>query len=232
MKDKDNPSKAETPKENSVLKTILDNSESDKGIPVEKLDMQQFLASRGTSINSVLVSVPDEQTGDISMDFPVIRDPETRKMTYRTQWFKIQAVPPNHVAFFTGKEIKDRNNAHADSVEVDRVRMGFIFDRTYTYHKKVYTQCCWIPDEKLRAGVMFEKKVHRQTRRPIAILKKLKGAENMPAYQIVGAKEPDYRDLRRIFERYFLKPLALAEDEDLSKFTYDSFEPIPEEVAG
>jgi hypothetical protein len=227
------PQKADNPKENIVLKTILDNSEPDKGVPAEKLASSQMFAIRNDSVNWVWVTDPDGEYGakENPMEFPVIRDPETRKMTYQTRYHKKVEVPPHQIVYFTGKEIKDWHNCHSDSVESDRIRYGFVFDRTYTYRRKVYVQCCWVPDEKLRAGLIFEKKIHSQTRKPLAVLKKLKGAPNSPAYQIVGAKETDYRDLRRIYDRYFLKPLAIAEDEDLSRFTYDAIGPIAEEVA-
>jgi hypothetical protein len=110
-------------------------------------------------------------------------------------------------------------------------RRGHVFDRTYEYGGRLYHRCAYIPNRVERAGILFKKMINRQTRRPVAVLKKFAGT-NDPMYQIIGGQEAEYRDLRRIFERSFIKRQKGAEDDELDKFTYDAITPIPQETDG
>jgi hypothetical protein len=132
--------------------------------------------------------------------------------------------------FFARGVVMDRNSNHSDSVVIGSERRGHVFDRTYTYNGKLYHRCAYIPNRVERAGILFKKMINRQTRRPVAVLKKFVGT-NDPMYQIIGGQEADYRDLRRIFERSFIKRNKGIEDDELDKFQYDSIAPIPQETA-
>mgnify|MGYP001358243186 FL=1 len=51
-------------------------------------------------------------------------------------------------------------------------------------------------------------------------------------YQIIGGQEAEYRDLRTIFERNYIKRSKGVQDDELDKFQYDAIAPIPQETDG
>lgn len=182
-----------------------------------------------TSINTALVQ---DENGPIKMKFPVMRDPEAKQMIYETRTFRTIDVPYDEVVYYTQNTIIDMHADHTCTVVVGNRRTAIVFDRTYTFKNRVYNRCAWIPDKILRAGTLFEKKIDRVTRQPIAVLKKLPGT-NTEMYQIVGNVQTDYRDLKRIFERVFIKkgiPTNIQEDNELIKFMHDSVPPDEMEV--
>lgn len=189
----------------------------------------QVLADTLSSINKVLVRDPD---GKIKQKWPSYRDPEPphRMIEIEVRFTEIE-VPHEEVIYYTHGVIMDRNSSHSDSVLIGNERRGHVFDRTYTFNGKLYHRCAWIPNRVERAGILYKKMINRQTRRPVAVLKKFAGT-NDPTYQIIGGQEADYRDLRRIFERSFLKRNTGQEDDELDRFQYEAIVPIPQEVEG
>jgi hypothetical protein len=78
---------------------------------------------------------------------------------------------------------------------------------------------------------LFEKKINAQTRQPMAVLRKLSDGKT-PMFQIIGAKEPEYRALRKVFEQVWFRRIGGKEqDDELNRFMYNSIEPISEEIA-
>jgi len=65
---------------------------------------------------------------------------------------------------------------------------------------------------------MYEKMVSRKTRKPFARITQIKAAlgqgTGQPMYKVLGVQEAYYRDLKRLFERHFLRrgDEALADD--------------------
>ena len=187
----------------------------------------QILADEIASINRVLIPDPD---GKIKQKFPAYRDPEPpHKMVWVEMSFKEVLVPPTHVLRYTHSVIKDMNASHSDFVMINGQRLGFVFDRTYTHDGKIHHRCAYIPDEIQRAGVLYTIKIDKNTRRPKAVLKRIKGTQD-PMYEIIGHKEEDYRALRRVFERYWITKKQ-EQDDELNNFKFDSITAIPAELA-
>jgi hypothetical protein len=170
-----------------------------------------------------------------TLDFATIPDPEVRIETHAGPWIvyplqkdpdnknkwienrvpaKRIPIPPDEVLFYRGGVVRDHLSVHSATVVIGRERRIFIFDRFYVFEGKEYARCCWIPDIKWRAGVLFMKKIDRRSKKGVAILKKLANSTE-PAYKIVKAREYDYRDLKRWFERIWIKGYQI--DESLSQ---------------
>lgn len=189
----------------------------------------QVLADETASINKVLVRDPE---GKVKMKFPSHRDTEPpHKMIEVEQRFTEIEVPHEEVIYYTHGVIMDRLSTHSDSVVIGNERRGHVFDRTYVYNGKLYHRCAWIPNRVERAGILYKKMINRQTRRPVAVLKKFAGT-NDPMYLIIGGQEADYRDLRRIFERSFINRKQGEQDDELDRFQYDAITAIPQEIDG
>lgn len=204
----------------------------DETPPDPKADQRstsQMIKDGVNSVNKVLI--PDE-SGDVEMKFPVMRDPEAKQMIYETRRYRWVDVPNDEVLYYTQSTIIDFHSDHTASIVVGNRRTAVVFDRSYAYNGRIYQRCAWIPDKIIRAGVLFEKKIDRITRLPKAVLKKIPGTST-EAYQIVGKAEQDYRDLKRIFERVFIKkgvPANVEEDKALLQFMHDSVPPDEMEV--
>jgi hypothetical protein len=149
-------------------------------------------------------------------------------MTYIEIPHKQIQVPADEVVYYTGGVVSDWHSQNAEAVWIKNKAHAVVFDRTYDYQGKKYFRCAWIPNKEVRAGIIFEKKIHNQSRRPIAVMKKLKD-EKTPRYQIVERGEGNYRDLKRIFERVFIRSSHM--DDEMDKFAHDAIVPIPEEVS-
>lgn len=211
-----------------IPKAEFDETPSDTH--ADKRTTNQMIKDGLNSINKALI--PDEN-GDVEMKFPVMRDPETKQMMYATQNFRWVSVPPEEVLYYTQSTIIDLHSDHTATVIAEGKRHPVVFDRTYTYKGKVYQRCAWVPSPVVRAGVMYEKKIDRVSRRPVAVIKKIQGS-NTPAYQIVSNVETDYRDLKRIYERAYIKrgvSSQIQDDNEALGFMYDSLPIIPTEVA-
>ena len=208
-----------------VEKSVVDNRPN---ICVsDQRSSAQMLADGMASVNRVLVPDPD---GKITQKFPTYRDPEPpHKMIWIETSFKEVLVPPTHVLRYTHSVVIDMKASHSDFVVISSQRLGFVFDRTYTYADKIYHRCAYIPDEIQRAGVLYTIKIDKNTRRPKAVLKRIKGTQD-PMYEIIGHKEEDYRALRRVFERYWITKKQ-EQDDELNNFKFDSMSAIPEELA-
>ena len=186
----------------------------------------QVEADTLASVNTVLVRDPN---GPVKQRWPSYRDPEPpHKMIYVDMLFKEVQVPHEEVIFYTHGVLMDRNVSHSDTVVIGKERRAHVFDRVYTHNGKIFRRCAWIPNKVERAGILFEKKINRQTKRPVAVLKKF-GATEDPKYAIVGGGETDYRDLRRIFERSFIRRQRDQVDDELDRFQYEAIGPIEQE---
>ncbi len=189
----------------------------------------QVLADEMASVNKALIRDPE---GKIKRKVPGYRDPEPphRMIEVELRFTEIE-VPHEDVLYYTHGVIMDRLATHSDSVMIGNQRKGFVFDRTYTYNGRLYHRCAWIPNRVERAGILYKKMISRTSRRPVAVLKKI-GGTNDPMYQIIGGKEADYRDLRTIFERHFIRRNKGQEDDELDKFQYEAIGPIAQEIEG
>ena len=220
-------SAARKPEAQKPAPILVDNTPTDQKVDLRSTE--QMIKDGVNSVNKVLL--PDWD-GPVEMKFPVMRDPETKQMTYETRRFRWVDTPHEEVLYYTQSTIIDLNSGHTATVVVGNRRTPVVFDRTYTHNGRVYHRCAWIPDKIVRAGVLYEKKIDKITRQPKAALKKIKGT-NTPLYQIVGQVQTDYRDLERIFVRVFIKkgvPVNIEEDDKLLQFMHESTPPIMSEM--
>jgi len=197
----------------------------------ERKSVGQMVAEKLASINTALV--PDEN-GKIDVDIPIGMDQNSKKMMYTKIPHSKIDVPPDEIVAFMGSVIMDRHNSHSETINYDGQRHLVVFDRSYTHGQRVFNRVAWIPNKAIRSAVVFEKKIDRQTKRPIAVLRKLGQDQSAPPmFQIVGGEEADYRDLKRIFERVFIKKGSpVGEDEELNNFMHGAITPIEQEVSG
>ena len=60
-----------------------------------------------------------------------------------------------------------------------------------------------------QAGLMYERVVGKQSQRSFSRIRQIKGfggqATGEPMYEVIGQKEGYYRDLKRLYDRHFLK---------------------------
>jgi hypothetical protein len=179
-------------------------------------------------LKSVNVALIPDPTGTIKQTFPTVRDPETHKQMWETRLFKAIKVPPDQVLMYMGSPITDLNTSHSASVIINGRHTVVVFDRTYEHGGRRWPQCAWVPDKSVRAGILYGKKIDRKTHNPIAVMKNI---GNGPQYQIIGGKEADYRDLKRIFERVFIKgDSPFGEDEAMSAFAHAAITAIESEM--
>lgn len=216
------------PEENEVQKVDKPGFDNRASIrTTEERSKSQVQADALNSVNTVLVRDPD---GPIKHKEPSYRDPEPpHKMIWIETRYKEIEVPHEEVLFYTHGVIMDRLASHAATVMIGNNRIGHVFDRTYTWNGRIYHRCAWVPNKTERAGLLYAKMINRTTRRPVAVLKKFPGTQE-PMYQIVGGQEPDYRDLKKVFERAFINKKLGAEDDELDKFQYEAITPIEAEM--
>jgi hypothetical protein len=188
--------------------------------------VDQLIKRQIDSINEALI--PDAM-GEVIVKRPSMRDPETHQMVYVDVPHKKIDVPAHEVVYYTGGVVSDFHAQCAEGVFIKSKAHSVVFDRTYDYQGKTYYRCAWIPNKEVRAGIVFEKKINPKTKQPIAVMKKLHD-DRTPRYQIVERGEGNYRDLKRIFERVFIRS-GSTEDEKLDSFMHDAIGPIPEEVS-
>jgi len=213
-------------KQAPALIKSLSSSEPPK--PPESQDviyLSDLEVSLDKQINTLdFMLVPDD---DLPRDWAgpfvercVGRDPETQKMRIVKLRAKNVPIEPWMVMQYLGSVIKDHQSVHTNSVVVSRRRWGYVFDRFYIdpRTKKKHERCCLVTDRVHQAALMYEKFVDKCSRKPLARIRRLKGAMGQllddPMYKVIGANEGDYRDLKRLFERNFLnKPQdELADD--------------------
>jgi hypothetical protein len=105
---------------------------------------------------------------------------------------------------YLGNVVMDLNSVHTGNVIFQRRRFGYVFDRFFYHNNKKLARCCMVDDRIHQAGLVFEKFVHRKAQRAMARIRRIPGQGDAPMYEVIGAKETDYRDLKRLYERHFL----------------------------
>jgi len=140
---------------------------------------------------------------------PYRRNEQTGKLIVEKIPARPYKVQPLEVMYYLGSVVQDHQAVHSNSVVVQGRRWGYIFDRFFVHNGKRYDRCCWINPRVHQAGLLFERDVDRRTRRTFARRRRIVGIGGQPTgqvmYEIVGAQETDYRDLKRLFERFFMR---------------------------
>lgn len=199
---------------------IKERSKSEPTKPPESGDIEYVSYQEiivGDEINTLrdkLVEAPE--LGDTANDFIercVGRNPETHKLMVVKMPARRVPIKPGQVMRYLGNVVQDLNSVHTGNIVFQRRRFGYVFDRFFYYNGKKLVRCCLVEDRIHQAGLMYEKFVHRKTRRAMARIRRLPGGD-APMYDVVGAKEADYRDLKRLFERHFLRRSDRLEEAD------------------
>jgi len=132
------------------------------------------------------------------------RNPETNKLMVVRIPAKAEKILPGQVMRYLGNVVMDLNSVHTGNIVFQRRRFGYVFDRFFYHNNKKLTRCCMVEDRIHQAGLMYEKFVHRKSQKAMARIRRIPGQGDAPMYEVVGAKETDYRDLKRLYERHFL----------------------------
>lgn len=136
------------------------------------------------------------------------RNPETHKLIIEKIPAKVVKVEPSQIVRYRGNVAADLNSVHTANFSLRGKRECYVFDRFFSYKGKRLERCCLVMDRIAQAGLLYEKKVSKKTFKGIARLKQIRanGVETGKAmYEVIGAEEPDYRDLKRLFERHYMR---------------------------
>jgi len=234
-----NKGEGEPVKEDTTLKEMVEEgkapaivkelSKSDPPPPPESQDvvylseMEVTLEKRINTLDFMLVPDPDspiESHAGPWIERCIGRDPETRKMRVVRIRAKRVAIEPSMVMQYLGSVVQDHLSVHSNSIVFSGTRHGYVFDRFFIdpRNNKRYERCCLVTDRVHQAGLMYEKAVDKRSRKGYARIRRIRGVMGQltddPMYRVVGYKEADYRDLKRLFERHYLTGPqdALAED--------------------
>lgn len=207
---------------------IKERAKSDPPPPPESGDIEYFTRfeeSVGNRINTLdtrLIADPDAtetHTGPW-IEFCHGRDPETRKMLVEKIPAKEIKIMPEQVLRYRGSVVADHNAVHTGNILMGHERIGYVFDRFFIHNGQRYDRCALVENKIHQAGLVYEKWVPKEKTRGFkpgvayARLRRLAKSENLPMYEVFGYKETDYRDLKRLFERHFLKRGDVIQDED------------------
>lgn len=190
---------------------IKERMKSDPPKPPESPDVEYLTHYEITvedEINTLrerLVEAPELGSGaNCFIERCMGRNPETNKLRVVRIPARSVKILPGQVMRYLGNVVMDLNSVHTGNIVFQRRRIGYVFDRFFYHNNKKLTRCCLVEDRIHQAGLMYEKFVHRKSKKAMARIRRLPGQGDAPMYEVVGAKETDYRDLKRLFERHFL----------------------------
>lgn len=207
---------------------ISERAKSDPPKPPESGDIEYLTFQEiklGEQVNTIdVIHVPDPTIDAETWLGPwtevcVGRNPQSGKMQVARIPARERRVPPNEMVQYLGSVIQDHQAVHSTSINY-KGRHGFVFDRFYNWNGEKLPRCCWVPDHTYQAGLIFEKCIHYRTRKPFARIRRRRAGSietNEPMYRVLipkSEREGYYRDLKRLFDRYFLtkEQETLAED--------------------
>jgi hypothetical protein len=142
------------------------------------------------------------------------RNPESHKLMVVRIPARAVPILPGQVMRYLGNVVMDLNSVHTGNIVFQRRRFGYVFDRFFHHNNKKLVRCCMVDDRVHQAGLMYEKFVHRKSQKAMARIRRLPGQGDAPMYEVIGAKETDYRDLKRLYERHFLNRSDRIEVDD------------------
>jgi len=195
-------------------------------IPPESQDIEYLTQEEyniGSMINTLDVMLVENPEASESHLGPFIercvgRDPETGKMRVVRVRAKEVKIAPDQIMQYLGSVVQDHQSVHSPTIMYQRRRWGYTFDRFYMHNNKRIERCCLVLDRGHQAGLMYEKMVDKKSNKAFSRIRQIKGQDGQgtgnPMYKVVGVKEGYYRDLKRLFERHFLKrgDESLADD--------------------
>ena len=207
--------------------TIKEQTKSEPLPPPESGDIQYFdrqeriIGDRINTLDTRLLI--DHDAGENHpgpwVEFCHGRDAETRKLMVERVPAKEEKILPYQVMHYRGSVVMDHNAVHSSNVLIGKERRMYVFDRFFFLNGKRFDRCALVEDRKHQAGLMYEKWVPKNTAqgfsagKAYARVRRIPKTES-PMYEVLGFKETDYRDLKRLFERYFLNRGDVIQDSD------------------
>jgi len=194
---------------------ISERSKSDPKPPPESKDVEYLTWEEvkvlGQEVHTLDYVHIEDSNGDSFIDRCVGKNQDTHKyMVVRVPARRVK-IEPHQVMQYLGTVVKDHQAVHTGVAKTPHSRraIGYAFDRFYIHDGKKYARCCYVPNMVHQAYLLFEKIVDRRTRKPRAIIRRQRTTfgqpSDSPVYKVLGVGEAHYRDLKRIFERNFLK---------------------------
>jgi len=190
---------------------------SDRPKPPESQDvlyLTEAEARIGTQFNTrktMLVhdpSLPDSHAGPF-IERCLGRDQHTHQLIIARLKAREIEILPEQMMRYRGNVVQDFNAVHTYFVMYNRRRWGYVFDQFFIHSGKRYDRCCLVLDRIHQAGLMYEKVVGKKTMKAFSRIRQIKGfmgqATGEPMYEVIGQKEGYYRDLKRLYDRHFLK---------------------------
>jgi hypothetical protein len=206
-------------------KVVRELSRSTPPPPQESPDVEwvkyeeTIIGKRINTLDTILVEIDDppvNHAGPFSIR-QLGRNPDTGKIKMAQVPAKEVKVRPEQVMRYNGSVVKDNNAVHSNTVSLGGRRELYSFDRMYEWQGKTYTRCCLVLDRVHMAGLLFDSYVDKRTRMTRSKIRCLEGTDK-PMYIVIGMKnkEQDIRDLRRLYERYFMrkKDAMVSEESD------------------
>ena len=206
--------KIETP---SIIKSL---NEGPPTLPPQSKDIEYLsyaevvLQDEFNTLDEMLI----EDIDNTSPNGPFIercvgRNPENQKLRVVKFPAKAVKIRPDQVMQYLGPVTEDRQAVHSPSVVVHGRRVGYTFDRFFYHNGEKLARCCLVLDRVHQAGLMCEKVISKR-RKAFPKIKTLAHSNRDAMYRVVGQKETYYRDLKRLYERHFIKrgDEELAED--------------------
>jgi len=194
---------------------ISEQTKSDPKPPPESQDVEYLSWEEvkvfGNQVHTLDYVLVEDPNGEHFIERCVGKNQDTHKyMVVRIPATRVK-IEPHQVMQYLGTVVKDHQSVHTGVAKSPRSRraIGYSFDRFYIHDKKRYERCCYVPNMVHQAYLMFEKVVDRHTRKPRAIIRRQRTSfgqpSDSPVYKVLGVGEAHYRDLKRIFERNFLR---------------------------
>ena len=174
---------------------------------IQYLSQQEWnIEEEISTLKSRLAIDPDAGEGHTGpfVDVCVGRDPETKKMRVVKMPARESQILPSQVMRYRGSVIQDKQSTHKADVLIGKQRHGYIFDRFFYHNKTKLARCALVEDRAHQAGLLYERVVDKVSRRVFARIRRIKNTQD-PMYEVIGASETDYRDLKRLYERHFLR---------------------------
>jgi len=215
---------------------ISSRMKSDLPLPPESQDIEYLTQDEvnfGAQIHTIdTMLIEDADAGEDHMG-PFIercvgRNPESHKLMVVRVRAKTIKVMPYQIMQYLGNVVQDHQAVHTGNVLFKKRRWGYSFDHFYKFNGKLQPRCCLVLDKVHQAALLHEKMVDRKSRKAFSRIRQIKGplgqSTGNPQYKVLGVKEDYYRELKKIFEKYFLKrgDESLAEDIGLKILIADS----------
>lgn len=200
---------------------IKERFKSDLPKPPESQDVEYLayeevaLDDRVNTLSTALIKDPDAGPNHLGpwIEEQVGRNPETHRLMVVRIPAKEIKITPDQMMQYLGNVTMDHQAVHTSNVLVRHRREGYSFDRFYINNGKREPRCCYVPNHIHQAHLMFEKMVDRRTRKAFSRIKQIKGpmgkGTGTPMYRMLITnkveKEGHYRELKRLFDRHFLR---------------------------